>query len=237
MSELVPTAERINAEYRAFEREKKSVVEHAQSGLQHAINAGEMLSEVKASLSHGEFLPWLESNFEGTPRYAQMFMKLEREQEQLNTKRISHLSISGALRELEPPEENKPEREERPTLQDLETKANEALRKAREGKAEARTSHRKAQYHMTMWTRELEETDRYLKESYGQMSADEYMRASGKYQRSIDDHRKHRERLEEQRRFVDLLDRLDGEGEKLSDEEITVLLVFAASREGEDHGR
>jgi hypothetical protein len=105
MSELVKVetgaledlAARINAEHRACEAAAVSAVEHA-------IRAGEMLVEVKSSLKHGEWLPWLEDNFEGTARTAQVYMQLHsRRSELTNTQRASHLSIRSALKELAPP--------------------------------------------------------------------------------------------------------------------------------------
>lgn len=64
-------AEEINAEYRAFERDVKSATEHA-------LRCGVLLEEKKASLGHGEWLPWLRDHFEGSERHAQRFMKLAR---------------------------------------------------------------------------------------------------------------------------------------------------------------
>lgn len=225
---LETLATRINEECRAFERDKATVLEHAESGLRHAINAGEMLSEVKASLNHGEWLPWLRENFEGTPRYAQMFMKLAVNRDRLNTKRLSHLSISGALRELEPPEE--PEPEEELSVADHLERANEYHRKAQESKSHARDSFQKAQSHMKQWARGLEEEERRLKESYGQMPVDEYLQRSNDYQNSLNEYREFQERHEEKRSLLNLLDRLDGNGEELSDEEITLLVMFAHQR-------
>jgi hypothetical protein len=37
-----------------------------------------MLTEAKSLLKHGEWLPWLESNFEWSPRMAQLYMRLSR---------------------------------------------------------------------------------------------------------------------------------------------------------------
>lgn len=56
MSELVivPSVEQINLEYRLAQNK-------AGEAVQHAINCGLMLLQVKASLAHGQWLPWLES--------------------------------------------------------------------------------------------------------------------------------------------------------------------------------
>src|SRR5918995_7176270 len=88
--DLAALAEQINAEHRACE-------EAAVSAVQHGTRAGEKLAQVKASLKHGEWLPWLEKNFEGTPRTAQVYMRLYDRRGELNAKHTSHLSIRGAL--------------------------------------------------------------------------------------------------------------------------------------------
>ena len=62
------------------------------STLEHAIRAGEALSEAKAQLPHGEWLPWLDANFDATNRTAQMYMRLA-----ANAKHVSHL-IDPTLR-------------------------------------------------------------------------------------------------------------------------------------------
>jgi Protein of unknown function (DUF3102) len=84
---------RINEEWRAFERDFRSAAEHA-------IRCGELLEEKKGSLGHGEWLPWLRDNFEGSERHAQRFMKLAREHGELDPTRVSDLSIRGAMRKL-----------------------------------------------------------------------------------------------------------------------------------------
>ena len=58
------------------------------------------MEDKKASLRHGEWLPWLRDHFEGSERHAQRFMKLAREQRALDPTRVSDLSLRGALREL-----------------------------------------------------------------------------------------------------------------------------------------
>ena len=55
--ELIPTVEEINLEYRLANAKAKEAV-------QHAANCGRMLLQVKASLAHGEWLPWLDGEIE-----------------------------------------------------------------------------------------------------------------------------------------------------------------------------
>lgn len=95
--ELGSLAEKANAEHRACESAAATAVEHA-------MNAGEHLARVKASLAHGEFLPWLSANFEGSRRTASTYIRLADNREALNEKRASH-SIRGALAELSAPKE------------------------------------------------------------------------------------------------------------------------------------
>ena len=94
---------RINDEHRAVE-------EAARSAVEHAIRCGEMLQEVKESLPHGAFGPWLRENFAGSKRTAQTYMKLFRGRDSLDakTQHAADFSIRGALRELEAPKD-KPE--------------------------------------------------------------------------------------------------------------------------------
>lgn len=59
MNELIklPTVEQINLEHRLANSK-------ASEAVQHALNCGLMLSQVKASLAHGEWLPWLKQQQE-----------------------------------------------------------------------------------------------------------------------------------------------------------------------------
>ncbi len=70
----VPTVEQINLEYQLANSK-------ANEALQHATNCGLMLLQVKASLSHGEWLPWLRQQQESgairfTERTASKYMRI-----------------------------------------------------------------------------------------------------------------------------------------------------------------
>lgn len=94
MGELELTrVEEINAEHHACEAAVRSAVDHA-------IRAGEMLAEVKGRLRHGEWLPWLLENFEGSERQAQTYMRVARNKDELNPQRASDMSIRSALAQL-----------------------------------------------------------------------------------------------------------------------------------------
>lgn len=95
-------AQRINAAH----REAK---EHAARAIERAIEAGDLLNEVKASLPHGQWLPWLSQHCPDiSARTAQSYMRVARE---LPTEKRSaaDLSVREALRQLEAPSEHKPE--------------------------------------------------------------------------------------------------------------------------------
>jgi predicted transcriptional regulator len=55
-------AEEINAEHRACEAALRS-------GLRHAVRAGELLTEAKGQVKHGEWGTWLSANFVLTEFY------------------------------------------------------------------------------------------------------------------------------------------------------------------------
>lgn len=84
-------AARIRSEVEAAERDWGSA-------LAHAIRAGELLIEAKADLQHGEWLPWLEANFDFTRQMATNYMRLSENAEELQMENA--LSISAALKQL-----------------------------------------------------------------------------------------------------------------------------------------
>jgi hypothetical protein len=96
-------AEQINAEHRAFKTALTTAVERG-------IRAGELLTEAKSRCKHGEWLPWLQENFEGAPRTAQEYMRLYAHRDEIRAKYAdsAHLSVSGALKELAAPSSSEP---------------------------------------------------------------------------------------------------------------------------------
>jgi hypothetical protein len=104
-------AEEINAEHRACEAALRS-------GLRHAVRAGELLTEAKGQVKHGEWGTWLSANFGGSERTAQAYMRVFREMPKLegvNPQRVTDLSFRGALRELSasaPPQKERSAEEE-----------------------------------------------------------------------------------------------------------------------------
>ena len=86
-------------------RDELAEIDRGQStALAHAIQAGELLTQAKSQVDHGEWLPWLEKNFELTVWTAQAYMRLG-----ANAGRVSHLSsVREALAVLNPRKPKKP---------------------------------------------------------------------------------------------------------------------------------
>lgn len=88
---------RINEEHRRCERAIHSMLEHA-------VACGQMLEEAKAEAGHGNWLPWLRENFDGSERIAQAYMKVARGQRKLNPQRVADMSLREALIEIAEPQ-------------------------------------------------------------------------------------------------------------------------------------
>jgi len=106
MSDLVPVIDGqivLDLDHLAVAiREQHEACEAAMSAtVQHAIRAGELLAEAKAQVAHGEWLPWLSENFDGSRTVAWTYMRLAS-----NVQRVEHLdSIREAITELAAPRE------------------------------------------------------------------------------------------------------------------------------------
>jgi hypothetical protein len=101
---LTDLAEQINAEHQACEQAFRA-------GVQHAINAGNLLIQAREHCPHGTWLPWLAANFHGSERTAQAYMRVAREWpalEAANPQRVTELSYRDALKELAEPRQAKP---------------------------------------------------------------------------------------------------------------------------------
>lgn len=86
LDELAAMANRFHAEVEAA----------GQSMLVAAWRAGQALLSAKALCEHGEWLPWLEANFHGSARTAQVYMQLAREA--TNPQRAAYLDLSQSIR-------------------------------------------------------------------------------------------------------------------------------------------
>lgn len=105
ISKLSTLAKSINESHHACE-------DAADTAIEHARDAGDMLIEAKSQIPHGRWLPWLTENVECSERNAQNYMKIAREWDRLqsNTKRVSDLPLRDGLKLLatERPDDDKP---------------------------------------------------------------------------------------------------------------------------------
>lgn len=94
----------------------RCAVECGRDALRAAIECGKLLQAAKDDCDHGEWLPWLQANFDGTQRTAQRFMRLS-----ANATALSHLdhgetltdalaSIAHRKRSLKLPNRRSPQR-------------------------------------------------------------------------------------------------------------------------------
>lgn len=92
LASLPDLAAQINNEHRQAEAALNT-------GLQYARHAGELLLQAKKLCQHGEWLPWLEENFEGSARTAQAYMRVASQLPKLNGKaqRVADLTFRSAL--------------------------------------------------------------------------------------------------------------------------------------------
>lgn len=116
----VPTVEQINLEYQLANSK-------ANEAVQHAINCGLMLEQKKASLPHGQWLPWLNGEIDSGRlkvkiRQTQKYMQLAS-----NTHRSAYLEESPSIRAALELLSDKEPTEQQGTLIDV-----DAERKARE---------------------------------------------------------------------------------------------------------
>jgi len=85
---LVDLAARINTEHQAVAGAMKR-------GLEHAINAGKLLTEAKAQLGHGRWLPWLREHCQIPTRTASLYMRLARHADKIGN--VADLTVRGAI--------------------------------------------------------------------------------------------------------------------------------------------
>src|SRR4051794_22236732 len=112
-SDLVSIAAEIRVVYNKVEQNEQAVRLAQQGTLKYAIRLGELLTEAKSLMKHGEWLPWLEDSFPGDPRTAQRYLALA-----ANTTHVSHLgSVREALEaisRIRPAPKSKPKPNPRP---------------------------------------------------------------------------------------------------------------------------
>ncbi len=101
MSALVSLAADINREHHA-------AFCKAREALEHARRAGELLIEAKATVRHGEWLPWLSANVQFSERTAQGYMRLAAHWPELEAKSatVADLPLRDALKALAEPDDH-----------------------------------------------------------------------------------------------------------------------------------
>ena len=90
----IPLVDRINTLHYEVEQHKTQMLLEARA-------AGELLLEAKDTVKHGEWLDWLEANFEGSGRTARAYMRIAAHWEKIGFKMAegsANISISEALK-------------------------------------------------------------------------------------------------------------------------------------------
>jgi hypothetical protein len=84
--------------------------ESVRSALNHAISAGKKLLEAKALVGHGRWTLWIDENFAGSKRTAEVYTRLARHEDQVraNAQGTAVITIDAALRSLATPREETP---------------------------------------------------------------------------------------------------------------------------------
>jgi hypothetical protein len=103
MTGLDDLAKQINQEHNECESAFKA-------GVQHALNAGELLIQAKALCHHGEWGRWLKDNCQFSERTAQAYMRVARELPGLDgdkAQRVAEMSFRETLALLAEPQEVK----------------------------------------------------------------------------------------------------------------------------------
>jgi hypothetical protein len=70
------------------------ITESAKTTIEKAIRIGELLAEQKASLKHGEWLPWAKENLPFKAGQAQRYMRVYTRRDELNTSSKTHLTAA-----------------------------------------------------------------------------------------------------------------------------------------------
>jgi hypothetical protein len=89
-------------------REEEQAIQDGLSAIRHFIRAGAFLLEARSRFAHGEWIPWLEQNWDSSITLAQVYMRLARNRELLALEQPRTLSeaqrlISGFTRpQLDP---------------------------------------------------------------------------------------------------------------------------------------
>jgi hypothetical protein len=78
--------------------EHQACLASMRAGLEHALNAGALLTEAKSKVDHGSWLAWISKNCEFSERTAQAYMRIAARWPEIeNTQRVAGLSFRDAL--------------------------------------------------------------------------------------------------------------------------------------------
>lgn len=91
-------------------REMEAAEDKWREAVAHAIRAGELLTEAKATVRHGQWLPWLRENFPGAERTAQLYMRLARESATVADLPSVRAAVAALTTPREAEAESEPER-------------------------------------------------------------------------------------------------------------------------------
>jgi hypothetical protein len=88
--------------------EHEAIAASFKRGAAHAMAAGDLLTEAKAIIRHGDWLPWLKANCEVSERTARLYMRLARNRSEIEAKTatVADLNLRGALALISPPADN-----------------------------------------------------------------------------------------------------------------------------------
>lgn len=79
---------------------------YAKNAIENAIRIGELLSEIKASLKHGQWIPWVDKHLPFNTRQAQNYLRIYSNRAELaNTQHVSHLPMREAIELLSTPKD------------------------------------------------------------------------------------------------------------------------------------
>jgi hypothetical protein len=85
----------IEREYRLAHDTHDQAQTFAHTAIRHAMECGRLLVEMKAALPHGQWLPWVETNFTGSAKTATNYMRLH-----ANRESVADLPVAKALTRL-----------------------------------------------------------------------------------------------------------------------------------------
>jgi hypothetical protein len=98
MSPLATLADEINELHGLVERASANARRAAGEAIQLAIDCGGMLAKAKESCGHGNYGDWLETNFAGSERTAQLYAQLWRGRHHLESATVADLTLNGAAK-------------------------------------------------------------------------------------------------------------------------------------------